>query len=128
MFTISDKPGKPGTPEIDDVKADRVTLSWKAPKQDGGSPIVNYIIEYRIEGTFQWKQTSESISTLTHTVRKLREGELYEFRVYAENKAGVGPASDVTRPITVTEKIGACHVTLDSSCFFFISEKKCIKY
>lgn len=103
---VADKPGKPGTPQVDELQADRVGLSWKPPKQDGGSAITNYIVEYRIEGTFQWKQTRESITSASHTVRSLKTGETYEFRVYAENKAGVGPASDCTKPTSVQASIG----------------------
>ena len=105
-FLNSDKPGRPEVPAIEEVKPDRVKLSWKPPKSDGGSPIFNYIVEYRIEGTFQWKQTRETIDTTVYTVKRLQEDSIYEFRVYAENKAGVGPASDTTKPVKVEEIIG----------------------
>jgi len=116
LFAIADKPGKPGTPEIDELKADRVALSWQPPKQDGGSAIFNYIVEYRIDGTFQWKQTTESIERTKYTVRKLQQDCVYEFRVYAENKAGVGPASDCTKPTKIEERIGEWVARIHCAC------------
>ncbi len=40
------KPSQPQGPiEISDIKSDGCTLTWKPPKETGGSPITNYIIE-----------------------------------------------------------------------------------
>ena len=41
---------------------------------------------------------AESVTSLTFVVRGLKTDENYEFRVAAENKAGIGPASDPTSP------------------------------
>ena len=95
----TDKPGKPDAPEITKSTKNSVSLSWKPPVSDGGSPIFNYVIEYRIEGTFKWTLANiERVDSLVYTVRSLKTDEMYEFRIAAENKAGVGPASDPTSP------------------------------
>ena len=61
---------------------------------------MNYVIEQRIEGTFKWTRASvgDVVTSLTWVVRGLRTDEKYEFRVAAENRAGVGLASDPTAP------------------------------
>ncbi len=47
-----DVPAAPGGPlEAVDVKADEITLSWKAPEDNGGEPITNYILEKRRKGS-----------------------------------------------------------------------------
>ncbi len=47
-----DAPGTPQGPlEAVDIMADEVTLKWKAPADDGGEPVKNYILEKRIVGT-----------------------------------------------------------------------------
>ena len=48
----SEKPGKPDAPEILQVNKNSVALKWKPPKSDGGAEITNYVVEYRIEGSF----------------------------------------------------------------------------
>ncbi len=55
----AEKPGKPGTPQFSDIKGTSVVLDWKAPDSDGGSPITNYLVEYRIEGSLRWVRASE---------------------------------------------------------------------
>lgn len=38
-------PSQPGTPEVVDVTAQTVSLSWTPSKNDGGSPIQGYEVE-----------------------------------------------------------------------------------
>ena len=102
---VAEKPGKPDPPSIDNIGASTAGLSWKKPKEDGGAPITNYIIEYRVEGGFKWiKATEGEISRTSYTVKGLTEGNMYEFRVAAENKAGIGPFSDPTAPVEIYDK------------------------
>ena len=99
-FFISDKPGKPDRPEITRVARTSITLAYKPPESDGGSAIFNYAIEYRVEGGYKWVRANEDEVTknLTYIVKGLKAGSMYEFRVAAENRAGVGPMSDPTEP------------------------------
>ncbi len=57
---------------------------------------------------FKWLQANKDQTTpdLKFTVGKLDTETIYEFRIAAENKAGVGPASDPTAPTQVKEKVG----------------------
>lgn len=49
---FKDVPGPPTGPiEAVDVKAEEISLAWKPPKDDGGEPITNYILEKRVKGT-----------------------------------------------------------------------------
>lgn len=93
-----EKPGKPGRPIAGDVTSSSVNLVWTAPESDGGAEIFNYLIEFRIEGVAKWDKYSqkEPIPSTSYTVTKLKDNTFYEFRVAAENKAGVGPFSDVS--------------------------------
>lgn len=38
-------PSQPGTPDIVDVTAHTVSLSWTPPKTDGGAPVLGYKVE-----------------------------------------------------------------------------------
>lgn len=46
LCKVLDAPGMPDGPCVfSNVMADRVTVSWKAPCEDGGAPVSNYVIE-----------------------------------------------------------------------------------
>lgn len=105
----TEKPDKPGVPEITEVKDGSISLKWAAPENDGGSPIFNYVLEHRREGAFKWLRSTEAtIASLEYTVGKLQVDDQYEFRVAAENKAGVGPFSETTSPVQAKEPICTC--------------------
>lgn len=99
-LVLTDKPGKPDPPEISKIKQKAVTLQWKPPASDGGSDIFNYVVEYRSEGSFRWtRSTEDNVPTTSYIVKGLKEEDNYEFRISAENKAGVGPPSDPSASI-----------------------------
>ena len=84
---------------------------------DGGAPVSGYILEYRRRGSFQWKcANSIPCEETTFSVTGLKEGEEYEFKVSAENKAGVGPSSEITKPVKVEASLGK-KVYLQASYF-----------
>jgi len=95
------KPGQPGKPGISEIKKDSATLSWTAPKDTGNCPIINYAVEYKAGGAFQWTVANPKakITQTEFTVTGLKEGTEYEFRVTAENKVGPGPASETSTSI-----------------------------
>ena len=96
-----DVPGKCGTPVIEDWDEKRVDLVWERPKSDGGAPIQGYIIEKKEKLSSSW---TEILTTTTPepkaTVPDLREGNVYQFRVKAVNKAGPGEPSEPTNQHT----------------------------
>lgn len=76
-------------PEVTNVTRTTVSLKWSAPLNDGGSPIVGYIIErkpYTLTGEGRWlKCNYTNVTDTFYTVTALGEGEPYEFRVIAKN-------------------------------------------
>ena len=104
---ISDKPGPPKKIAITEIHGKSVSLTWSPPDNDGGNAIFNYVVEFKIDGGFKWtKANDKTVSDCSYTVKKLKEDILYEFRVSAENKAGVGPPSDSTKPTLTEEPVG----------------------
>nr|CAD7393168.1 unnamed protein product [Timema cristinae] len=93
-----DIPGKPGVPDIVDWDVDRVDLKWEAPKSNGGAPITGYIIEKKEKFASSW---DEILTTNTPSsearVPGLKEGNQYQFRVRAVNKAGPSEPSEPTK-------------------------------
>ena len=116
MTPLAEKPGKPGAPVYADIKDGRIPMTWTAPLNDGGAEIINYVLEQRVEGLFQWKRVTETtITELAYTAKGLNTDDVYEFRVAAENKAGVGPFSESSTPVKAKEPIGKRHETMYSA-------------
>ena len=91
-FNILDVPGPPTGPiTFDDITGSSVTISWKKPKDDGGSPITGYAIEKKdLDHLGGWVPAVNFVEPyiFTSTVLRLLEGTQYEFRVFAINAQG----------------------------------------
>ena len=59
VLHLSELPGKPGTPDVSDIKATSAFLNWTAPDSDGGAEIFNYVVEARKEGKLEWSKVTE---------------------------------------------------------------------
>lgn len=82
----------------------QVSLSWSAPNNNGGSEIVDYVVEYKLTTDSSWTIYSdlESADT-TALVGGLTNGESYDFRVSAVNESvGAGPASSAVSATAAT--------------------------
>lgn len=91
------EPAAPGTPIISAVTKDNMVVEWKPPTNNGGSPILGYHIERKEKNSLLWTKLNKLLIPDTHfKTTELEEGIEYEFRVYAENIAGVSPASMVS--------------------------------
>lgn len=76
-------------------------LTWSAPVDDGGRPILSYEVEYRVSGTIEWIQFITSGSTDTTTaIFDLLPATQYDFQVAARNEIGTGP---FTTPVSATD-------------------------
>lgn len=72
-----------------------MTITWTPPELDGGSPVTGYVVEKRDRVSSRWTKVKEtSIEEVVYTIIDLKEGNDYQFRVSAENKAGVGKPSE----------------------------------
>ncbi|XP_037624285.1 titin-like [Sebastes umbrosus] len=97
-------PGAPSTPTASAVTGDSVVLSWERPETDGGSEIDGYILEKRDKEGVRWtKCNKRRLNDLRFRCTGLAEGHNYQFRVLAENAAGVGAPSEPSEYIKVCE-------------------------
>uniref|UniRef100_A0A803WDE0 Titin n=1 Tax=Ficedula albicollis TaxID=59894 RepID=A0A803WDE0_FICAL len=87
-------PDPPKTPEVTAITKDSMVVCWGHPDSDGGSPITNYIVERRDKTGLRWVKCNKRVVTdLRYKVSGLTEGHEYEYRVMAENAAGVSEPS-----------------------------------
>ena len=123
---LVDKPGAPLDLTIDAVGNEWIELSWQTPIKDGGSPITGYIVERRTAANYKWhvssmpsavlrdslhsnirafQAPSEPIEERTTKIRSLHTGHKYEFRVRAQNLAGLSEPSNTTKETEIRAPI-----------------------
>lgn len=105
---FADKPDIPQGPIVlDALLKNSVNISWKAPLDDGGSMITNYIVEKREdkEGS-NWELVSSSINSLACRVPNLVDSAGYFFRVYAQNRYGNSEPLELATPILIKSQLG----------------------
>jgi len=87
------------------VSGGQSVLTWNKPS-DGGSPITDYLVEYRAQGSTPWLTFNDGVSTaLTATITGLADGTVYETRVSGINAIGTGAPSATATTGTVTNMI-----------------------
>uniref|UniRef100_A0A8C6J4W0 Uncharacterized protein n=1 Tax=Melopsittacus undulatus TaxID=13146 RepID=A0A8C6J4W0_MELUD len=88
---VLDRPGPPEGPlAVSEVTAEKCVLSWLPPLDDGGAKIDHYVVEKRETSRLCNKRV---VTDLRYKVSGLTEGHEYEYRVMAENAAGVSEPS-----------------------------------
>lgn len=93
-------PSRPKGPlEVIGVKKDQVTLKFQKPEDDGGKPIGNYVVEKRDKKTGIWEKVSECVPSSPVTIKGLKEGHEYDFRVMAENQNGLSEPLETDEPV-----------------------------
>lgn len=99
--------------EISNVTSNSADLAWKPPKNDGGTSLTSYVIEYKIDSRSFWSKADIVNADITsYTVTKLTEETEYYFRVTAVNAEGYSKpleSTDVTKPM---KKIGKLFLLL----------------
>ena len=102
---LTDVPSEPRSVVVSERSKDYVDLSWQCPDTDGGSPVVQYIVEKRdvtraAEAGAMWMVCGTvAPSQLSVRVGKLLQGNAYLFRVSAENRVGTGPPAELQEPV-----------------------------
>lgn len=89
------------------VTKDYISVTWKPPKNDGGSEVTSYVIEARMIGKDKFvRLTKDKLMDRRFTYDGLREGDSYELRVSAVNEIGSGKPSFSTKAITCRDELG----------------------
>ncbi len=97
-------PDAPGEPEVNEIGNNFVTLNWTKPASDGGGFIRGYWVEKRETGTDRWiKCNLNPIQSTQCNISGLIENKDYEFRVFAENDAGLSQPSGASKTVKVKD-------------------------
>ena len=82
--------------------ANSATVRWVAPQFDGGSPILNYRVLYKVNGTLFWSSIGVGGSSEL-TISPLSSGTIYQVKVSASNSIG---SSLYSSEIKVSTQVG----------------------
>ncbi|XP_005990539.1 immunoglobulin superfamily member 22 [Latimeria chalumnae] len=90
-LNVVDKPKPPqGKVEFLEHTGKCIKMKWKAPRDNGGKQVTNFIIERKIVGKKSWLKVGEVESnTTTFSTNKVEEGKAYQFRIRAVNSEGL---------------------------------------
>jgi len=103
----SDPPGPPRNVRIENLTSSSCTLAWEPPAFDGGSEIKGYYVERSSGYSSRFvKANRDPIAKTQQTYGDLVEGTEYEYRVSAENEAGVGKPSETTGVFVAKDPYG----------------------
>ncbi|KAL1117086.1 hypothetical protein AAG570_004414, partial [Ranatra chinensis] len=85
------KPSEPlGPLEVSGVTDTSCTITWEPPLSDGGTPIIDYTVEWKESTKTTWTKIGTTHETHI-AVSDMHKDTAYDFRISARNKAGVGP-------------------------------------
>uniref|UniRef100_A0A3Q3GGE8 Titin n=1 Tax=Labrus bergylta TaxID=56723 RepID=A0A3Q3GGE8_9LABR len=90
---VLDRPGPASGPlAVSGLTAEKCTLTWGPPQENGGAEIMHYIVEKRETSRLAWTLVHGDMKATTCKVTKLLKGNEYIFRVRGVNKYGDGEA------------------------------------
>lgn len=110
MQRFADVPSAPRPPiDISGMAKDSLIISWQAPEKDGGSKILDYIIEMREKTKDEWTYVDTTAGNETYIhIKKLKQKTKYTFKICARNEAGVSPPLITDEPIIIGDQISKC--------------------
>lgn len=112
MQIFLDRPSPPEGPLIvSDVTKESARLTWKTPLDDGGSPILHYIVEKMDVSRGTWSDGGMSTS-LSHEVTRLVHRKEYLFRVRAVNSIGESDPLETEKGIIAKNEFGKHNINL----------------
>jgi len=118
VFICVDRPSPPEGPlDVSNVRKDGCRLTWKIPLDDGGAPILHYVIEKMDISRGTWSDAGMTTS-LYHDVIRLIHKREYLFRVKAVNSIGESDVLETDKSIIARNEFGMVHIyNFLLSCF-----------
>lgn len=97
--TTATTAGAPGAPHASSAGPGRASVSWDPPASSGGTPLTGYFVTAHLLGGRGRTVFARSTST---TISRLPAGRFY-FTVVAVDPSGVGPPSQPSAPVEITD-------------------------
>lgn len=83
----------PGPPENATLEAgdQRLDVTWSAPRDNGGSPVTGYVLQYSSDGS-TWTSINVDKASRSYSITGLQNGTSYAVRMLAKNTSGTSAA------------------------------------
>ncbi|XP_070765961.1 immunoglobulin-like and fibronectin type III domain-containing protein 1 [Enoplosus armatus] len=89
QLIVLDKPTSPlGPAEVTESSATCIEFRWRPPKDDGGSPVINYAMERQQVGRNTWKKLGEIPGVPSYRDTDVDHGRKYSYRIRAVSAEG----------------------------------------
>uniref|UniRef100_A0AAR2J2J5 Uncharacterized protein n=1 Tax=Pygocentrus nattereri TaxID=42514 RepID=A0AAR2J2J5_PYGNA len=102
FYISAGPPSPPQDLHVTEAARDHISVAWKAPERNGGSPVTGYHIELCEAGTEKWMRVNSRPKT-SFKITNLAPGTEYYFRVIAVNKYGIGVPKDSPKSYLATD-------------------------
>ncbi|XP_060914142.1 immunoglobulin-like and fibronectin type III domain-containing protein 1 [Labrus mixtus] len=90
QLTVLDKPTPPqGPAEVTESSAMCIEFRWRPPKDDGGSPVINYVLERQQVGRNTWKKLGEIPGVPSYRDNDVDHGRKYCYHIRAVTAEGL---------------------------------------
>jgi titin len=97
-------PGPPTNIHIAQASRSGMLVLWGRPASDGGSPVIGYHVECKVQSSILWTKANRGLLAENQfKMSGIEEGLLYQFRVYAENIAGIGLCTKASEPVAARD-------------------------
>uniref|UniRef100_A0A0K8VP60 Titin n=2 Tax=Bactrocera latifrons TaxID=174628 RepID=A0A0K8VP60_BACLA len=101
---VIDKPSRPQSLEIKEMKKDAITIAWTPPIDDGGLELNKYVLEKCDLQNNMWMKVADLEKDIhSYAIQKLSMNAQYMFRVVAANPVGESEPVE-SDPVTITKK------------------------
>ncbi|XP_053354707.1 immunoglobulin-like and fibronectin type III domain-containing protein 1 [Clarias gariepinus] len=87
---VLDKPTPPQGPiDVVESSLSAIEIKWRPPKDDGGCPVTNYILERQQVGRNTWTKIGEIPGQPKYRDTNIERGRKYCYRISAKNSEGI---------------------------------------
>lgn len=102
-IAVPEAPARPNVTRVESSPVDAgaaLLVVWSRPS-DAGAPIASYALERRRADETRWTRVAAELTStaLECTCAGLEFGRDYQFRIAAQNQAGVGAFSEASAPV-----------------------------
>lgn len=82
-------------------------MCWHEPVSDGGNPVIGYHVQMKERSSILWQKVNKTaVAANQIRITNICPGMIYEFKVAAENAAGIGKISKTSEEMLAIDACG----------------------